>query len=375
MGHENRGAHGGDVYRNKIDHDFSINVNPLGMPEGVRRVLRESVDGWSRYPDPECGRLRSLLADRHQIDGRRIIFGNGAAEVIFRLVQAVRPRRALVTAPTFSEYEAALKTAGAGIEYCDLDRNDDFGVDVGRIIGYIEGLDAERIPDMIFLCNPNNPTGSAAERGEIEKLAKACHERNIYLVADECFCEFLDDPAAYSAVGLTERYPLLIVIRAFTKTYAMAGLRLGYGICGSEGLAEKIRLFMQPWSVSIPAQEAGCAALMEKGYLEKARKLVSSQRRALGGALEGMGFRVYRSQANYLLFEDLREKLMRGQQEENRRAGRPDLWEQLKDRGILIRDCSNYRGLGNGYYRICVGTEEENRILVTALESIMGKQH
>lgn len=352
--------HGGDVYRNRITHDFSVNLNPLGMPgmvkDWLKDSLRDSFQRWERYPDPECEKLTGLLAEQYQVSPAQILCGNGAAELIYLLVQTRRPKKALVPAPTFFEYEQALLSVGCQVEYYHLSEQDGFVPDMEDLSGRI----AEDT-DMVFFCNPNNPTGIPVPAEAIEKLAKACHRNQALLVLDECFCEFLDEQEQYSAVPFAAKYPQMVILHAFTKTYAMAGFRLGYGICGDGRLWEQIRTVRQPWSVSLIAQEAGAAVLESPEerleYLKRTRNLLRQQRPMLAEGLRSLGFAVYDSRSNFLLFRSKRE-----------------LGEACKRRGILLRDCSNFAGLETGYYRICVKGQEENMYLLEQLLEILDER-
>lgn len=346
-----RNQHGGDIYRNVIEYDFSINLNPLGMPNGVKEVLRATIDTWSRYPDPECETLIQALADTHDIPATTICCGNGAAELIFQLVQVKKPRQAMVLSPTFSEYEQALRSVGCEVDYYELKEEAGFTVDIRALCNKL----AEERINMLFLCNPNNPTGIPLRKNQVEELARMCQANHIFLVVDECFVDFLEEPKQYSILNRIEKYPELMVIKAFTKTYAMAGLRLGYAICADGELLKQMKRTGQPWNVSLPAQLAGVAALKETDYLHQTKELITGQRKLLKEALAQLNYIVYDSQANYIFF---REKSP---------GSAANLWERLKDRRILIRDCSNYRGLGTGYYRIGIKTERENQMLLEAL--------
>lgn len=355
-------THGGDVYRNRITHDFSINLNPLGMPEPVINWLRDSLENslksWERYPDSECERLTGLLAELYGTRPSQILCGNGAAELIYLLAQIKRPKKAFVTAPTFFEYERALRSVGCQVEYYNLSERTGFAPFMDELADRV----TEEV-DMVFFCNPNNPTGVAVSAEEVEKLAKACHQNHAFLVVDECFCEFLDSQEKYCTVPLTKRYPRMAVLRAFTKTYAMAGLRLGYGICGDEKVWDAVRAVRQPWSVSLMAQEAGAAVLAanqkaaRQTYLERTRKLLREQRVVLAEGLKRLGFTVYDSRANFLLFHSAWE-----------------CGEACKSRGILLRDCSNFVGLGRGYYRVCIRRQEENAYLLEQLKVILDER-
>lgn len=361
--------HGGDIYedgiQNKIKHDFSVNINPLGLPGQVKKALHDSVSSWNAYPDPKCRELTRKLADCHKIDCSHIVCGNGAADLIYRLAREVQGRQVLLPAPTFSEYERALGSFGCRIRHWHLKEKEDFQVNIPGLAGEIQ----ER--EVVFLCNPNNPTGQAVTREEAELLAKACEEKHGLLVLDECFCEFLQEPGKASFIERLSAYPGTVVLRAFTKSHAMAGLRLGYALCGDKALAERLYEAGQPWSVSAPAMAAGAAALdiPERDYLQQARDLVERERKRIFTELTRLGFVVFPSQVNFLMFKDIEEE----------KHGK--LWEQLRDRGILLRDCGNFRGLepkaGSSpchYYRIGIGREEKNELLLKNIREIIGKE-
>lgn len=352
--------HGGDIYQGDITWDFSVNVNPLGIPPKVRQAIRDSADHAGCYPDPKCRRLVRALSEYHRTEEERIVCGNGAADLIYRLAYLLKPRRALVLAPSFSEYEQALASVGCRVRYCRLKEEQGFRADMGEL------ADMAEEGELIFLCNPNNPTGLAADRGQVERLARACRKKKGFLILDECFCEFLERPSDYSFMEKIKDYKETVILRAFTKSYAMAGLRLGYGVCGDLSVAEGLKLTGQPWSVSIPAQEAGRAALLEAGYLKRSRSLVAGERQRVSKKLADMGFLVFPSQVNYVLFKDVEEY----------RHG--NLGKRLQERKILIRDCSNFKGLETGteesgfrFYRAAIRKQEENERLLDAIQGIV----
>ena len=206
---------------------------------------------------------------------------------------------------------------------------------------------------MVFLCNPNNPTGILMDPKLLQKIVTLCEKRQIYLVVDECFLDFVPEPEVHTLKGELKGKKYLFLLKAFTKRYAMAGLRLGYGITSGETLMTQIEAQLQPWNVSTPAQEAGTAALRETAYVEKARTLIFQERQFLREGLMKMGYPVLDSQANYLFFE-----------------GEPDLYEKLLQEGVMIRDCSNYPGLWKGCYRIAVKLHTENEQLLEKIRKV-----
>lgn len=331
--------------------DFSANINPLGMPPGVRQAVVESLDRSGSYPDPFCRRLRAALAEYTGWKEDYILCGNGGADLIYRLVYALYPEKALVTAPAFAEYEEALDGIGAEITYHELG-------DCGLTEAILEKLTREL--NLLFLCNPNNPTGLLTEKNLLTKILARAEELDIWVCMDECFLEFVPEPRKYSVSDLLKEYPKLVILKSFTKLYAMPGLRLGYVLASDQHLLNWMRRAGQPWAVSEPAQAAGIAALQAEkdGFREKTVKYVTQERSWLKEGLSKLGFSVLDGQANYLCF---------------RAPGDEGLKERLLLEGILLRSCANYRGLGKDYYRAAVRTREENRRLLEALGKVCGK--
>lgn len=346
--------HGGDWAGYESEYgekplDFSANISPLGLPEGVRRAVIESLELAQRYPDPLCRALRAKLGALHGLPAENIVCGNGAADLIFRMALALRPRRALVIEPGFAEYRRALETVGCEVLSHRLREAEGFAL-TERVLDCITPA-----VDIMFLCQPNNPTGLVAGPELLGRILDRCSHTGTLLAVDECFLDFVERPELYTLTGYLKEQQRLIIFKAFTKTYAMAGLRLGYALCGSSELAERIYSCGQPWAVSVPAQAAGLAALDELDYVKKLHRLISAQRRSLIERLSALGLWVLPGEANFLLFK----------------SGDTALCEKLRPRGILLRSCANFPGIGPGWYRSAVRTEAENNILVQALEEVL----
>ncbi len=338
-----RAKHGGDIYRQAVRLDFSTNVNPLGMPAGCRDAFLSSFSMASRYPDPEAEELCLAIAEAEQVDKRQVVPGNGASELIYGLCRAVRPRRALVTAPAFSEYEAAVRASGGDMAYCPLREEEGFRFPADR---FADGITED--VQLVFVCNPNNPTGVTITKAQMEQIAERCVEAGAALCVDECFLPFLEREKELSMKNLLDRYPNLVVLRAFTKFYGMPGLRLGYALAAGEELRERIEMCLPPWRISAPAQMAGIAALQDVAFAARTRAYVQEQKEFLLRQMEqGLAEKIYGSGANFIFFK-----------------GRPDLAERLQKQGILIRSCDDYRNLREGYFRIAVRTRAENEELI-----------
>lgn len=336
--------HGGDWagFREKygkLPLDFSASTTPLPMPEGMRAAVIRSLDRANRYPDPLCRELTAVLGEKHNVSPAHILCGAGAADLLFRLVLAKRPRRALIVEPTFSGYEDALRTVNCRVERFFLREKDGFTLTEGLLPHITPGL------DMLFLCSPNNPTGRSVPTELLEDIRERCRQRGTLPVLDACFGDFLPGPPQDGP----------FVLRSFTKRYPMAGLRLGYAVCPDIELLEEMRRQGPPWAVSAPAQAAGLAALEEQAYSRELAALISEQRPVLSAGLETLGCRVIPGEANFLLFF----------------CPDTDLNRKLEEKGILIRNCSNFPGLGSGWYRAAVRTGEENQALLRAMKEAL----
>ena len=347
--------HGGDVYtamENGLERplDFSANIGPLGLPPAVAEAARRAVGSCDTYPDPLCRRLTAALAEAEGVPADWIACGDGAAELLFRFAGALRPKKALLLAPGFAEYEQALAAAGCEIVFHSLRREDGF-LPTSALLEAI-GPDI----DAVMLCNPHNPTGALMSPDFCRAAADRCRETGTWLLMDECFIDLTDDPARHTMKPLLEEYPRLFLLKAFTPLYAMPGLRLGYGLCADGGLLERMTACGQPWSVSVPAQAAGLQALKEQDYVQRTRALVREERAFLTAGLRKLPLEVYEGAANFIFF---------------RAPGLTDLHRRTESRGVLIRSCGNYRGLTEEYYRVAVRTRGENERLLAALQAAL----
>lgn len=349
--------HGGDIYsyirvHGKTPIDFSANTNPLGLPKSAKRGLKKSIDTFSPYPDVNCTKLKDELSLQQGVSKEHIILGNGAADLIFKICYAIKPENALLISPTFSEYEAALINVNCTIDYYLLFSEDNFNLS-DNISEHISGN------DIMFVCNPNNPTGRATDKNIILNIARKCQQENCILVIDQCFMEFVNENENYSFEEFLQEFDNVIILKAFTKIYAMAGLRLGYCLSKNFELLSRIEKMGQPWSVSTPAQVAGLAALKDKKYRIKTLKNNARERKYLTSCLAKIGFTVFESHANYLLIETNLSF---------------NLYEELYKKGIIIRKCDNFRGLDGRYYRIAVKSKRDNRRLIEALSKSVGEK-
>lgn len=385
--------HGGDVYRNRISLDFSVNVNPMGMPEQVREALAEGCNLAEAYPDPKCEALREALGKHFSWDPERILCGNGASELIQAICRWRKPKTALLLAPGFSGYQKALRAEGCQWDSFFLKEEEGFGLSEASFQELKQTI-REKKPELIFLANPSNPVGWVMPREWMAELAKVCEATGTILAIDECFMELVEDPKAYSMTEIASGhsksqlmkemvsdcsetraivgYPKLMILRAFTKSFAMPGIRLGYLLCGSEIPVEALEEQLSEWNVSLPAQLAGIAALSMSDWLAESRRVIAEERSYLETELRKLGAYVYPSAVNYLLFRWEKDAPMHDLSQKNlaRRdaSKKATLYDALLAEGVLIRDCRDYDGLGAGYYRVAVKRHDENIRLIELMK-------
>lgn len=342
--------HGGDIYGEEVLLDFSANTNPFGTPQGVVRAVEAVLPDMHRYPDPYCRKLIRAISAHEQVPEEYILCGSGAAELIYTYCEALRPGQAVMPAPTFSEYALGLERMGCNIRFFVLGQKNDFTLDES-FLAYL----SEITPDVVFLCNPNNPTGKIIPYPLLKKILSLCSERGIRLFVDECFLDLSDN--GESMKQFQAECPQLFILKAFTKSYGMAGIRLGYCLTSDTALLKKMAAAVQPWNVSALAQAAGVAALSETDFLQRTKAVISEERLWLTEKLKSFGFWVCPSQTNFLLFR-----------------GPENLHRCLKEKKILIRDCSNFEGLCPGWYRIAVRLHEENEALIHGIQEVLSWQ-
>lgn len=342
-----RFEHGGDTYGLGDVIDFSASLNPLGMPVQIMRALKVATNTFTAYPDPQCRDMVAALAAYEDVPADQIVACAGSTDAFNRIASTLAPHKALVCTPCYSGYEQALRQTHTRVVHLSLVAREDFDL-TERVNDYIE-------PDIdaVFLCSPNNPTGRTIPRELLCKVLRAADRWGTWVVLDECYLDFTPE---HTAVSLLDRYPRLIVVKSFTKTYAIAGIRVGWCVCGTADVARRLREAGMPWIVSTPSQVAALAALDVPGYLDLTREYVADERARLESALAELGMFVIPSQANFILFQSPRA-----------------LYEPLLERGILIRRCENFRGLDATWFRVAVRTTDENKKLIRALKEVMAR--
>ncbi len=344
--------HGGEISDEHII-DFSVNINPLGIPDSVRQVFEQNSKLCQTYPDQQCTELIYAIAEKRNVCNAdlakdMVIAGNGASELISLAVRSIAPKTALLCAPGFSGYERALKNCNVDINFHYLQEEEGFALTETFF------NELQKMPDIVFLCNPNNPTGLCMNATLLNNIAEYCEQNDIFLIIDECFLFLCDDWKERSFMAKCTDFPHVLVIDAFTKSYAMAGLRLGFAVSSNASLICKMRQFQSEWSVSSIAQACGMEAIRNDEYIENARNMIKSERSYLSSELRKFGFSVTEGQANFILVKS-----------------QMPLYDKLLQKKIAVRNCENFIGLEGSFIRIAVRTHDQNVILIQAIRNIL----
>jgi len=351
-------SHGG-IYSTKnyfkVKIDFSSNVNPLGISRQVLKEIRKNLKQISHiYPDSNCNLLKKNIADyiEHGIDKDWISVGNGATELIHNFARAVSLKNSIIIYPTFCEYELASKRCGMKIDYIPLSKK--LQIQANLVIEKSKN----NHNSLIFLCNPNNPTGQV-NTDIIEKIISCIDSSKTILLLDESFIEFLNNIERQSLISKIKEYKNLVILRSMTKSYGLAGLRLGYLIAHPH-LIQKLKSFQIPWSVNGIAQIAGIAALKDQVHISRAKKIIQKERNYMYKTLNKKGSNIHalRSDVNFFLI-----KL----KNINSIAYQKIL---LNIHGILVRDCSSFTGMSTDFIRVAVRTHRDNVTLLKAIYDI-----
>ena len=356
-------SHGGNIYRaaeqSALDEhkiiDFSASINPLGVPKSVLAGIRDTMKYLHNYPDPDARQFTLALAKNFAINPELILCGNGSTELIYLVIRALMPQRILIPAPTFSEYELAAGDGREIVHYA-LDAEDNFAINPETFITAMAGgsgslsykMALTTSVDMAFLCNPNNPTGGILRKPDMLKIASAAKDLKCHLVVDEAFIDFSPDDSLMNEV---EDNPYLIVLRSLTKFYALSGLRVGYGVFPLK-LIDAMKKHKEPWTVNTLAQVAGIEAINDEAYKEDTFRIIKNEKKTLEDGFRLLKIHYLPSEANFYLIR--MDKAL-------------NIIVTLGEKGILIRGCSNFRGLDASYARVAVKSNRDNMRLLKEL--------
>lgn len=351
------GQHGGNVLQMAALYgldpadiiDFSANINPLGMPQSLKKAITSQLSIAEQYPDIDYQRLYQSLANATGCSSEQIIAGNGATELIFALSRFLQPKKALLPVPGFAEYRRALEREGCDIQNFYLTEADQFQLTSTFVNALTKDLDC------VFLCTPNNPTGHYPDLEILKQILDKCTELKITLIVDESFIDFMPDN--HGLISFLVDYPNLFLLRSLTKFYAIPGLRLGYLLSGNQTAISAMREQQEPWTINAFAALAGEIVTHDHEYAATTHDWLKTEQNYLYQALNQFStLKVFKPSANYIFLQNLKPNI--------------DLQKQLLERGILIRHCTNYPGLTSDYYRVAIKNHKDNKLLIDNLNLI-----
>jgi threonine-phosphate decarboxylase len=353
-------GHGGnvkqicDIYGLNPDEiiDFSASINPLGYPTVVRTAVSEQFNDILHYPDSQCTDLRKTIAEKIPCNESNVIVGNGSNELFYLIPRALQPKKGVLLHPTFGEFKDAF--CNSNIDVVEIINDDkDFPV-INTNISMLKSVE----DCMVFLCNPNNPTGQLTRRKDIIELVN--NNPNRLIVIDEAFMDFVEDDEKYSVIKDAPLMDNLIVVRSLTKFYGFPGLRLGY-LVANESIVNRLMRYKEPWTVNTIAQVAGMAAINDEEFTANTRQYVSYEKAFLYDGLKMVkGIHPFQPTVNFILVRIGDNGITTS-----------EIQNLLLKNNILIRNCSNFVGLDENYFRVAVKTREDNRKLLSALKLVM----
>lgn len=331
--------------------DFSASINPLGLPAKARDAIGRALDSLVHYPDAGHQELKDTLAHYHGLPAAHFVVANGSTELIYQLPAVLSGKRALIAAPSFSEYERALKRQQWEVQHFLLSPADGFSLDPARLEAELaNGYDA------FYLCNPGNPSGTLYPSLLVEQVCQLCRVAGTFLVLDEAFMDFCEEASAKHSVIENGN---AVILRSMTKFFGIPGLRLGYAVA-NETLCARLDALGVPWNVNTLALAAGTASLQDQEHNQRTVLFIDQERRFLSDLLGGFPqLKVYPSRANFLLVEIMGGMTAR------------ELAEQLLPGLVIIRDCATFYGLTPQFFRIAVRTRAENERLAACLKKIL----
>jgi len=355
-----RFTHGGNIFyyskyfnlsEEKI-YDFSVNLNPLYFPDNLKESISANIDKLYYYPEIYADTLKEKIASKYNCSTEQIIIGNGSTQLIYLIPLALKIKKAVIIQPSFSEYERALKRVDASVVNFKLSEKKDFTLDIDKLIKFLDKIDY----NALFLCNPSNPVGNLLGNDKLTALAKFLRKNNKFFIIDEAFIDFTDSKSM-----IDKNINKCIILRSLTKIFGIAGLRLGF-LKTDIRTAKKLKANIEPWSNNTLSLIAGEKLLNSETFIRKSKNFIKDERVFITEEISAISeLKVFTSCTNYLLIKILTNNSV------------DNLERFLLKYNILIRNCSNFRGLNNKFFRIGLKNREANKILIDKIKEFLGR--
>lgn len=336
--------------------DFSGNINPLGFPDSVKKELSKNLDIVCIYPDKRYTTLKQSISNYTGANPDYITVGNGSTELISTFIKTVNAKKTLILAPSYSEYEREVSITKSKAIYFPLKENENFIINIDNLITKLT-----KDIGLFIVCNPNNPTGTAITKNQMEKILIHCKKNNTYVMVDETYIEFSDNIENICSIPLVNKYDNIFIIRGISKFFAAPGLRLGYAISSNKKFLEMLISNQDPWSVNSIAAFCGERLFKDKNFIEKTKNLISSERKKILKELKTWkNIKVFDSSSNFILLKLLTDKI-----------NSFEIFENLIIKKMLIRDAESFETLDNSFLRFCILLPEQNENLLNELKNLI----
>lgn len=335
---------------------YNANLNPLGIPDSVKTAISENIGSITKYPDIYYNNLKNAVADYTGMTLDRIVMGNGSADLYKLFTSLLKPKKAVLISPGPMEYEGVLTSYKCKVDYYSLSEEDEFVLDMDAFIAKLK-----KGVDLIMISNPNNPTSKLIPLADIRKLLEACVERNIFLLLDEMYIEFVDDYKDYTAISLTDEFNNLAIIRSVSKFFSVPGLRFAYALMNNPALMTLVDITTTKNNIASLTALACSAMFKDEKYIEEGRSMIHTERSLVYLAMStSKNLKLFKPEANYMLAKLLKEDVTSG-----------TVAEHCSQRGIIIRRCDNIRGLSNQFIRFCFMNPKQNDLMVNTILEIL----
>ena len=349
-------VHGGQAWRLKDVEDYSHNLNPFGPPEDIKEIIDSSISGIDHYPDDDCAELKDVISKRFSVPRDSVIIGSGSSDIIrmFPNTFIDSGEKAVISVPSFAEYSHQCRVAGCDIVWNDLPREDGFRIDYDKLKQRAKGAKA------VYICNPNNPTGMIERRKDILSFVDHCASEGTMVFLDETLLELVPGYKDITCSGYVSRYQNLVVACSLTKSFAIPGIRIGFGFA-DPALIDEMNKVRMTWNVGTMEQNVAKVLIRDRmDHVEKAAELMASESRWMYSQLEDIGFPIVDSDS-YFYFNPLDGIGMDAKEFVSR---------MLKS-SIMVRDCSSFGPSFTSFVRFCVKDRKRNERFVKAVEDAM----
>lgn len=331
---------------------YNSNLNPMGVPESVKKAMTDLSNAVIRYPDEYYPALKKAVAQYAGCKENQLVLGSGSSDLLRTFIGTLAPKKAMVLVPSFTEYEKILNIYGCDIEYYQLKEEDNYTFDIADFVGHLDSS-----LDLIILGNPNNPTSQIISRDDMETMAAVCKELDTFLLIDEMYIEFVDKYQDITAIGLVEEYDNIAVLRSTSKFFAVPGLRFAYATMNNSELMDKILTTSAPNPISSITAYVCTEMLKDKKYIKESCSQIYTERNLIFSAMStNKNVKLYKPTANFMLVQILKDGVTAGQ-----------IAEHCKLKGIVIRNCENIRGLSDKFIRFCFMKPSQNDLLVNTI--------